>query len=89
MITKVLESVNTDLDTLLVKDKQLYFSTLTSLLGSKNRITTGYDINLLALADRVNSVLMLEGIDYTNRDLLKIILSNIDRKLLMTKLRGS
>ena len=89
MITKVLELVNTDLDTLLVKDKQLYFSTLASLLGSKNRITTGYDFNLLALADRVNSVLMLEGITYTNRDLLRIILSNIDRKILITKLRGS
>ena len=89
MITKVLELVNTDLDTLLVKDKQLYFSTLASLLSSKNRITTGYDINLLALADRVNNALMLEGITYTNRDLLRTILSNIDRKLLMTKLRGN
>ena len=89
MITKVLELLNTDLDTLLVKDKQLYFSTLASLLGSKSRTTTGYDVNLLALADRVSKALILEGITYTNRDLLKIILSNVDRKLLMTKLRGS
>ena len=88
MINKVLELVNKELDTLLVQDKKLYFSVLASLLGSKAKATTGYDDNLLALADSINKALMLEGITYTNRDLLKLILSNVDRKLLITKLRG-
>ena len=88
MITKVLELVNKELDTLLVKDKKLYFSILASLLGSKTKANIGYDNNLLALADSINKALLLEGIAYTNRDLLKLILSNVDRKLLIVKLRG-